>query len=97
MSSDGDASCGGVVRLEAGVDGAKDGSQLLVEPRLRLRDVRGRREGPAVLCCVQQRDESNRPRNAATASARVRAQARECVPGPYPLRRCLFGGETLQM
>ena len=70
MSSDGDASCGGVARLEAGVDGAKDGSQLLVEPRLFfLRDVRGRREGPAVVCCVQQRDESNRPRNAATASA----------------------------
>ena len=30
MSSDGDASCGGVVRLEAGVDGAKDGSLTAV-------------------------------------------------------------------
>ena len=34
VSSDGEASCGGVVRLEAGVEGAKDGSPLLLEPRL---------------------------------------------------------------
>ena len=34
MSSEGDASCGGVVRLEAGVMGANDGSPLLLEPRL---------------------------------------------------------------
>ena len=34
VSSEGEASCGGVVRLEAGVKGTKDGSPLLLEPRL---------------------------------------------------------------